>query len=72
MLVIDQRNAQILVVFYVYYIPLHVSSNACSSSVGKIVLYSIWYRRTETSEWYKVTKKGKVIPSQARCGSEGG
>ena len=24
--------------------------------VVKIVLYSIWYRHTETSEWYKITK----------------
>jgi len=28
----------------------------CSSSRVKIVLYSIWYRHTETSEWSKITK----------------
>ena len=28
----------------------------CSSSGGKIVLYNIWYRHTETSEWSKITK----------------
>ena len=48
----------------------------CLSSGGQIVLYSIWYRHTETSEWSKVTKiqvkNCKVIPLQARCGPEGG
>jgi len=28
----------------------------CSSSGGQIVLYSIWYHHTETSEWSKITK----------------
>ena len=28
----------------------------CSSSGGQIVLYSIWYLHTETSEWSKITK----------------
>ena len=28
----------------------------CSSSGGQIVLHSIWYRHTETSEWSKITK----------------
>ena len=28
----------------------------CSSSGGQIVLYSIRYRHTETSEWSKITK----------------
>ena len=28
----------------------------CSSSGGQIVLYSIWYCHTETSEWSKITK----------------
>jgi len=27
----------------------------CSSS-PQILLYSIWYRNTEKSEWYKITK----------------
>ena len=28
----------------------------CSSSGGQILLYSIWYCHTETSEWSKMTK----------------
>ena len=28
----------------------------CSLSRGQIVLYSIWYRHTDTSEWSKITK----------------
>jgi len=28
----------------------------CSSSGGQIMLYSIWYRHTETNEWSKITK----------------
>ena len=39
--------------------PLHVSSTMCSSSGGQnciIVLYSIRYHHTETSEWSKITK----------------
>jgi len=28
----------------------------CSSSGGQIVLQSLWYHRTETSEWSKITK----------------
>jgi hypothetical protein len=28
----------------------------CSSSGGQIVLYSIRYHHTETSDWYKITK----------------
>ena len=27
-----------------------------SSTEVKIVLYSVWYHHTETSEWYKITK----------------
>ena len=27
---------------------------------GKIVLYSLWYRHTETSEWSKITKIIKI------------
>jgi len=41
----DQLNAQILVL-YIYYIPLHVSTLLCSSSGGQTVLHSIWYRHT--------------------------
>ena len=27
---------------------------------GKIVLYSLWYQHTETSEWSKITKTIKI------------
>jgi len=27
----------------------------------KIVLYSLWYHHTETSEWSKITKVTKII-----------
>ena len=41
----------------------------CSSSGGQIVLYGIWYRDTETSEWSKVTElKVKVKWSRYRPG----
>ena len=45
-LVINQLNAQNPVLWYVYYMPLHVSSTMCSSSGGQILLYNIWYRHT--------------------------
>ena len=31
---------------------------------AKIVLYSLWYHHTETSEWSKVTKITKIIKIQ--------
>jgi hypothetical protein len=31
---------------------------------GKIVLYSLWYHRTETSEWSKITKITKITKIQ--------
>ena len=36
--------------------PLHVSSTRAHRQEVKIVLYSLWYHHTETSEWYKITK----------------
>ena len=37
----------------------------CSLSGGKkIVLYSLWYHHTETSEWPKITKIIKIIKIQ--------
>ena len=36
--------------------PLHVSSTCAYRQEGKIVLYSLWYRHTATSEWSKITK----------------
>jgi hypothetical protein len=33
----------------------------CAHREGvKIVLYSLWYRHTETSEWSKITKITKI------------
>ena len=32
----------------------------CSSAGGQIVLYSLWYHYTETSEWSKITKIIKI------------
>jgi len=39
-----------------YFMPLHVSSKCAHHQEVKIVLYSIWYRHAETSEWSKITK----------------
>jgi len=36
--------------------PLHVSSTCAHHQEVKIVLYSLWYHHTETSEWSKITK----------------
>ena len=36
--------------------PLHVSSTCAHRQEVKIVLYSLWYYHTETSEWSKITK----------------
>ena len=36
--------------------PLHVSSTCAHHQEVKIVLYSLWYLLTETSEWSKITK----------------
>ena len=36
----------------------------CSSSGPQIVLYSLWYHHTETSEWSKITKIIKIIKIQ--------
>ena len=36
--------------------PLHVSSTCAYRHEAKIVLYSLWYHHTETSEWSKITK----------------
>ena len=40
--------------------PLHVSSTCAHRQEAKIVLYSLWYHHTETSEWSKVTKITKI------------
>jgi len=36
--------------------PLHVSSTRVRRQEVKIVLYSLWYHHTETSEWSKITE----------------
>ena len=41
--------------------PLHVSSICAHRQEAKIVLYSLWYHHTETSEWSKITKITKII-----------
>ena len=40
--------------------PLHVSSTCARRQEVKIVLYSLWYHHTETSEWSKITKITKI------------
>jgi hypothetical protein len=39
---------------------LHVSSTCAHRQEVKIVLYSLWYYHTETSEWSKITKITKI------------
>ena len=40
--------------------PLDVSSTRAHRQEAKIVLYSLWYHHTETSEWSKITKITKI------------
>ena len=40
--------------------PLHDSSTRTHRQEVKIVLYSLWYHHTETSEWSKITKITKI------------
>ena len=44
--------------------PLHVSSTCTHRQGVKIVLYSLWYHHTETSEWSKITKITKITKIQ--------
>ena len=44
--------------------PLHVSSTCAHRQEVKIVLYSLWYNHTETSEWSKITNIIKIIKIQ--------
>ena len=44
--------------------PLHVSSTRAHRQEAKIILYSLWYHQTETSEWSKVTKIIRIIKIQ--------
>ena len=47
--------------------PLHVLSTRAHRQEAKIVLYSLWYHHTETSEWSKVTKITKILDHSFRC-----
>jgi hypothetical protein len=44
--------------------PPHVSSTCAHRQEVKIVLYSLWYHHTETSEWSNITKITKIIKIQ--------
>jgi len=44
--------------------PLHVSSICAYRQEVKIVLYSLWYHHTETSEWSKITKITNITKIQ--------
>ena len=44
--------------------PLHVSSTSAHRQEVKIVLYSLWYHHTETSEWSKITKITEITKVQ--------
>ena len=59
-LVINQLDAQNL--FYNNFISrLYMFRAPCARRHEvKIVLYSIWYHHTETSEWSKITKMTKI------------
>jgi len=59
MLVINQLDAQNL--FYNKFVSyLYMFREPCSHHQGvKIVLYSLWFHHTETSEWSQITKMYK-------------
>ena len=44
--------------------PVHVSSTSAHRQEAKIVLHSLWYHHTETSEWSKITKINKITKIQ--------
>ena len=46
--------------------PLHVSSTCAHRQEVKMVLYSLWYHHTETSEWFfsEITKITKITKIQ--------
>jgi hypothetical protein len=44
--------------------PLNVSSTTAHHQEAKIVLHSLWYHHTETSEWSKITKIIEIIKIQ--------
>ena len=44
--------------------PLHVLSTCAHRQEVKIVLYSLWYHHTETSEWSKIIKITKITKIQ--------
>ena len=44
--------------------PVHVSSKCSDRKEAKIVLYSLWYHHTETSEWSEITKITEITKIQ--------
>jgi len=54
--VFNQLDAQNLFHNKFYFIPLHASSTCVHHQEVKIVLHSLWYHHTETSELSKMTK----------------
>jgi len=54
--VFNQLDVQNLFHNKFYFMLLHVSSTCALHQEVKIVLHSLWYHHTETSEWSKITK----------------
>ena len=44
--------------------PLHVSSTCADRQEVNIVLYSLWYHHTETSDWSKIAEITKITKIQ--------
>ena len=44
--------------------PIHVSSTSAHRQEVKILLYSLWYYQTETSDWYKINKITNITKIQ--------
>ena len=44
--------------------PVHVLSTCSHRQEVRIVLYSLWYHHTETSEWSKIIKITKITKIQ--------
>ena len=57
----NQFDAQNFVLQYVYFMPPYVSSTCDHHQEVKIVLNSLWYDHTETSEWSKITKITTIL-----------
>ena len=59
--VFNQLDEQNLFHNKFYFVPLHVSSTCGHHQEVKIVLHSLWYHHTETSEWSKFCFKISFI-----------